>query len=250
MILAIAQREFKTLFLSPLGWCILAILQFILAYLFLSQLETFISFQSRLASMDNAPGLTEIIVLPLFGNASVILLLVTPMLTMRVVCEERRNKTLSLLLSAPVSATDIILGKYLGILGLLMTLIFMICLMPISLLLGGELDFGKLLTNILALSLLVAAFAAAGLYMSCISNHPTVAAISSFGFLLFLWILDWTSGLNHQHSDTLHYLSLLKHFQNLQTGLLNSMDIIYFILFILGFVTLSIRRLEYERLQK
>ena len=68
MILAIAQREFKTLFLSPLGWCILAILQFILAYLFLSQLETFISFQSRLASMDNAPGLTEIIVLPWPGQ--------------------------------------------------------------------------------------------------------------------------------------------------------------------------------------
>ena len=98
MIFSIASRELKTLFLSPLAWSILAVLQFILAYLFLTQIETFTTFQARLANIDNAPGLTDIIVLPLFSNASIILLLVTPLLTMRLVSEERRNKTLSLLL--------------------------------------------------------------------------------------------------------------------------------------------------------
>lgn len=179
MILTIASRELKTLFLSPLAWSILSVLQLLLAYLFLTQIETFVSFQGRLANIDNAPGLTDIIVTPLFGNASIILLLVTPLLTMRLVCEERRNKTLTLLLSAPLSSAEIILGKYLGILGLLMLIILMICLMPLSLLAGGELDFGKFICNIVALSLLVAAFSSLGLYLSCIASHPTIAAIGS-----------------------------------------------------------------------
>lgn len=250
MIFSIAYREFKNLFLSPLAWSILAVLQFLLAYLFLSQIETFVAFQTRLADIDNAPGLTDIIVLPLFSNAAIILLLVTPILTMRLISEERRNKTLSLLLSAPISATEILLGKYFGILAMLLTIVILISLMPLSLLVGGELDPGKFFSNVLALSLLVAAFSSLGLYMSCIASHPTLAAVASFGLLLLLWIVDWTAGIKQQHSEILHYLSLLKHFQSLQSGLLNSVDISYFLLFILTFLLLSIRRLEYDRLQK
>lgn len=250
MIFTIAARELKTLFLSPLAWSILAVLQFILAYLFLTQIETFLSIQAQLATIDNAPGMTEIIVLPLFGNASIILLLVTPLLTMRLICEERRNKTLSLLLSAPLTGSEIILGKFFGILGMLMLIVALVCLMPLSLLAGGELDYGKFACNILAISLLVSAFAAIGLYMSCIASHPTIAAICSFGLLLLLWVLDWTAGLEGQQSDLFQYLSILKHFQSIQSGLLNSMDISYFLLFTGTFLILSIRRLENDRLQK
>ncbi|MCK5663421.1 MAG: ABC transporter permease subunit, partial [Thiotrichaceae bacterium] len=238
------------LFLSPLAWSILAVLQFILAYLFLTQIETFTTFQARLANIDNAPGLTEIIVLPLFSNASIILLLVTPLLTMRLVSEERRNKTLSLLLSAPLSGTEIILGKFFGVLGMLLLIVIMTSLMPLSLLLGGELDLGKFACNVLALSLLVAAFSSLGLYMSCIASHPTIAAIASFGLLLLLWILDWSAGIKDQHSDIFQYLSILKHFQNIQSGLLNTVDLSYYLLFTCTFLILSIRRLENDRLLK
>jgi ABC-2 type transport system permease protein len=250
MIFAIASRELKTLFLSPLAWSILAILQLILAYLFLTQIETFTSIQAQLANIDNAPGLTDIIVLPLFGNASIILLLITPILTMRLVSEERRNKTLSLLLSAPLSSTEIILGKFFGILGMLTIIVLLVSLMPLSLLVGGQLDLGKFACNILALTLLVSAFASIGLYMSCIASHPTIAAISSFGLLLFLWVLDWTAGLESQQSSIFNYLSILKHFQNIQSGLLNTLDISYFLLFTATFLILSIRRLDNDRLQK
>jgi len=250
MIFTIASRELKTLFLSPLAWSILAVLQLILAYLFLTQIETFTSFQAQLATINNAPGMTEIIVQPLFGNASIILLLVTPLLTMRLVCEERRNKTLALLLSAPISGAEIILGKFLGILAMLAVVVMLVSLMPLSLLIGGELDLGKFACNIFALLLLVSAFASLGLYMSCIASHPTIAAICSFGLLLLLWVLDWTVGLKSQGSDILQYLSILKHFQSIQTGLLNTVDICYFLLFISTFLILSIRRLESDRLQK
>ncbi len=250
MILTIASRELKTLFLSPLAWSILAILQFILGYLFLTQIEAFTTFQTQLSSINDAPGITDIIVLPLFSNAAIILLLVTPLLSMRLVSEERRNKTLALLLSAPLSAYEIIIGKFLGLLGMLMIIVLLICLMPLSLLLGGELDSGKFICNILALSLLVAAFSSLGLYMSCIANHPTLAAIGSFGLLLLLWVLDWSPGVDNHQGGFFQYLSTAKHFQTLQSGLLNTADICYFLLFIIVFLILSIRRLEYDRLQK
>lgn len=250
MILVIARREFKTLFLSPLAWTILAILQFILAFLFYSLVEAFIYKQPQLATMDSTLSLTDMTVAPLYGNAGIILLLVTPLLTMRMICEERRNKTLTLLLSAPLSNLDIIMGKYLGILGLLVVLIFMITLMPCSLLVGGTLDFGKLAANILALLLMAGAFGAIGLYMSCLASHPIVAAMGAFGGSFVLWILDWSASLSNQPSELIKYLSILRHFQNIQSGLITSADLSYFLLFISLFLMLSIRQLEKERLQK
>ncbi len=250
MIISIAAREFKSLFLSPMAWTILAILEFILAFLFLTQVEAFTTLQPKLAGIEGAPGLTDIIVPPLFGNAGIILLLVTPLLTMRLICEERRNKTLSLLLSAPVSNIDIILGKYLGILGLMLLIIALVALMPLSLLSGGDLDLGKLFANILGLLLLVAAFTAIGLFMSCIAGHPTVAAMATFGILLLLWILDWSVGLNDQRSELFEYLSILRHFQNIQSGLLSTVDVSYFLLFMTTFIALSIHSLDNDRLQK
>jgi len=250
MIFTIAWHEFKTLFLSPLAWTVLAILQCILAYLFLTQVETFTLIQPKLAAIEGAPGLTDIVVTPLYGNAGIILLLVTPLLTMRLICEERRNKTLSLLLSAPISNVDIIIGKFLGILGLLLLVVFLITLMPLSLLMGGELDLGKLFANLLALLLLVTAFASTGLFMSTIAGHPTIAAMGTFGILLLLWILDWTTSINDQRSELFEYLSLLRHFQNLQSGQISSVDISYFLLFTATFILLSIRSLNNDRLQK
>ena len=250
MMLTIASREFRTLFLSPLAWTVLAILQGLLAYLFLTQVETFNLIQPKLATIEGAPGLTDIIVTPLYGNAAIILLLVTPLLTMRVICEERRNKTLSLLLSAPISNADIIIGKYLGLLGLLLLVVFLITLMPLSLLIGGELDAGKLAANLLALVLLVAAFTSTGLFMSTVAGHPIVAAIGTFGILLLLWILDWSSSMKDQRSELFEYLSILRHFQNLQSGLMSSVDISYFLLFTATFILLSIRSLTNGRLQK
>jgi ABC-2 type transport system permease protein len=248
MLYTIAIREFKSLFLSPLAWTVLAILQAILAYIFLTQVETFNLIQPKLATIEGAPGLTDIIVIPLFSNAAIILLLVTPLLTMRLICEERRNKTLSLLMSAPITSTDIIIGKYLGSLGLLLILVFLITLMPLSLLVGCELDMGKLFANLLALILLVSAFTSTGLFMSTIAGHPTVAAMGTFGVLLLLWILDWTTSMNDQRSELFEYLSILRHFQNLQSGQLNTADISYFLLFTMSFLFLGIRSLNKDRL--
>ena len=247
MITTIAARELRSLFLSPLAWAILGVVQFILAYIFLGQLDTYISYQSQIAMMENPPGVTEVIVAPLFSSATIILLLVIPLITMRLVSEERRSRTLPLLFSAPLSMSEIVLGKYLGILGFLGIMLGLITLMPLSLLMLGTLDFGLLASNLLGMTLMLAAFAAAGLFMSTLTAQPTVAAITSFGLLLLLWIINWAGEGTGQ--SVFGYLSLQGHYEALLRGLFSSSDVVYYLLFILTFLVLSIRRLDADRLQ-
>lgn len=251
MIFTLARRELRSLFLSPLAWAILAIVQFILAYLFLSQLQEFLLVQPKLAAIDNAPGVTELVIVPLYGSAAFIMMLVTPLLTMRLISEERKNKSLSLLISAPVSMTEIVLGKYLGMLGFAAIMIMTMTLMPLSLYFVGSLDSGLLFTIVLGISLLLAAFISLGLYMSSLTAQPTIAAMSTFGLLLLLWIVDWAGGKTEEAtSGLLEYLSILRHFEAFTKGIFNSSDFIYYVLFITLFLILSIRRLDGDRLQR
>jgi ABC-2 type transport system permease protein len=248
MIFSIAAREIRSLFLSPLAWAILAVTLFILAYLFLSQIEAYILLQPRLAALQGAPGVSDIVVAPLFADAAVVLLLITPLVTMRTLSEERRSRTLSLLLSAPVSMTEIILGKYLGVLAFFLILIGMLTLMPLSLLAGTDLDLGKLAAGLLGLTLVVAAFAAIGLFMSSLTEQPTVAAVTTFGLLLLLWILDWAGNSGLDSSNLMAYLSMLRHYEPLLKGLFNSTDVAYYLLVTTLFLGFSIRRLDATRL--
>ncbi|MGD8526865.1 MAG: ABC transporter permease subunit [Thioalkalispiraceae bacterium] len=251
MMLTLAQRELRSLFLSPLAWSILAIVQLILAYLFLTQLNEFLTLQPQLKMIEAAPGATDLVISPLYGSATFILMMVVPLLTMRIISEERRSRSLPLLFSAPLSMTEIVIGKYLGIVGFLLVMIVMISLMPLSLLLAGNIDLGLLASIVLGLLLLVAAFAAVGLYMSSLTQQPTVAAVSTFGVLLLLWIIDWAGGKagGDGASELLGYLSMLRHYEGLARGLFSSADVIYFLLFIATFLILSIRRLDVDRMK-
>jgi ABC-2 type transport system permease protein len=249
MIFTIAGRELRSLFLSPLAWSILAVTLFILAYLFLTQIETYLSLQPRLAAIEGAPGVADIVIAPLFADAAMVLLLITPLITMRTISEERRNRTLSLLFSAPVSMTEIVLGKYLGVLSFFLILLGLLTLMPLSLLVGTDLDIGKLVAGLLGLTLVVAAFAAIGLYMSSLTEQPTVAAVTTFGLLLLLWIIDWAGNTDTGGSNTLAQLSMLRHYEPLLKGLFNSADVAYYLLIIALFLGFTIRRMDATRLQ-
>jgi len=248
MAFTIAGRELRTMFLSPLAWSILGVIQILLGFLFLVLVDNYITeIQPRYAGFEQMPGVTDFIVVGLFQNAGVILLMVAPLLTMRLISEERRNRTLSLLFSAPVSLAEIVVGKYLGVLAFLGIMIGMICLMPLSLLLGGGLDMGKFASCVLGLGLLMAAFAALGLFISALASQPTVAAISSFGALLLLWIIDWSRNAT---GGVMEYLSMMHHYDRLLRGLVNTQDVIYFALFTLAFLVLSVHTLDNDRLQK
>lgn len=248
MLFTIASREFRNLFLSPLAWTILAVLQLILAYLFLSQVDTYMSLQLRLAGIEGAPGVTDIVVAPLLQTVGFLFMLIAPAITMRTFSDEKRNRTLSLLLSAPVSMTDIVLGKFLGVTLFFLALLLMVSAMPLSLYAGTSLDAGKLAAGLLGLALLVSSFAAIGVFMSTLTEQPVVAAISTFGLLLLLWIIDWSGNSERDVSGLFNYLSLQTHLESFLKGLFSTTDLAYYLLLTALFLILGIRRLDQQRL--
>ncbi len=248
MILTIALRELKNLFLSPLAWAILAVLQLIMAYLFLAQLDTYMTWQPRLAGIEGAPGVTDIVVAPLYQTVGFLLLLIAPAITMRSLSEEQRNRTLTLLLSAPVSITDIIVGKFLGVWLFFLVLLLMLVAMPLSLYAGTSLDAGKLLSGLLGLALLAGAFAAIGLFMSSLTEQPVVAAISTLGILMLLWVIDWNGEAGENVTSLIHYLSIKTHLDSFLKGIFSTRDLAYYLLLTLVFLALGIRRLDQKRL--
>ena len=248
MIWVIARREAGAMFLSPLAWVILGVVQVILGYMFLANLDNFFLLQPQLMQLANTPGVTDIVVTPLMQVAAIILLMVMPLVTMRSIAEEKRNSTLSLLVSAPLGMTEIVLGKYLGLLLFIVVLISMLMLMPLSLYLGTSPDLGKLFSIYIGLLLLLGSFAAIGLYLSSLTSNQTIAAVSTFGVLLMLWIVDWIGNSVGNGQSILTWLSLLKHHQSMLEGVFDSSDIAYYLLLIGGFLGLTIRQLDRERL--
>jgi ABC-2 type transport system permease protein len=228
---------------------VLAITQAFVAYAFLVKLELFLQIKPFLAGLSGAPGLTVFVVAPAFKAAGMVMLLAAPLVTMRLVSEERRSGTLSLLLSAPISMTDIVLGKFLGVMAFFATVALVILLTPLSLLAGGTLDYGLLASGFLGLLLLIASYAAAGLFMSTLSAHPAVAAVSTFGLLLLLWNMDWAgTGAAEGVRPLFSYLAVTSHFNALLQGVVDSADLIYSLLFVASFLILAIRRLDAMRL--
>lgn len=250
-ILTIAMRELRSMFLSPLAWSILAVVTFIMAWLFLVQMDLFLQLQPRIAAIEDAPGITAIIAAPLADTASFVMMIFTPLLSMRLVADERRFRTLTLLFSAPVTMRDIVLGKYLGLLGLLTVQWLLIMLMPLSLLMGGSLDMGLFAASMLGLFLVLACYAAIGTLMSSLTAQPIIAAITTLLVLLLLWVIDWggATGQADRVNSLFSFLSIREHYTGLLKGLVDTRDVMYFLLLIAGCLILTIRRLDNFRLQ-
>ena len=169
----IAINELRRLFKSPFAWIILAIMQFLMAiffYLLLSQ---------YLEASSVTSGLTDIVVSGMYQICGIILLLISPLLTMRLITEERRLGTIKLLVSSPITITELVLGKYFGIIIFYCLILLMISLMPISLMFGTQLDLGQIASGLIGLLLLMSTFAAIGLFISSLTSSPAIAAIST-----------------------------------------------------------------------
>lgn len=245
MIRLLALRELRSLFTLPSTWFVLAALQFVFAWFFLARLDAFLSVQSQLAQLANPPGVTVSVAAPLFQTAALLLLMLTPIYTMRLIAEERRNQTLPLLLSAPLRGSDIVLGKFLGMLSFLGAQLIGVTLMLYSLALGTPLDHGLMLSNLVGLVLLAASFVAAGLYLSALTAQPVIAAISALALQIGLWLAD----LGSSAPDSIwHALSPLAHFQNFNAGLLDSGDALFFVAYTAAFLLLTTRRLHNNRI--
>ncbi|OUR73341.1 ABC transporter permease [Methylophaga sp. 41_12_T18] len=245
----LARLELYRLFLSPLAWVILASSQLILAYLFLTHIDYFVQIQAKISAIPGAPGVTELIAIPLLNNAATIMLLIAPLITMRLIAEERRNDSLPLLISAPLTVQQIVLGKFIGTFFFFIILLTLIILMPLSLLVGSDIDIYLLAGGFLGLSLLAASFTAIGLFFSSLTKQPTIAAITTFACLFLLWIIDWAGSENMVEQTSLFsWLSLVHHFEPMLQGDIATSDISYYLIIISTFILLTIRHLDSERI--
>ncbi len=254
MINTIAGKELKALFSSPLAWIVLTLLQLILGFGFLKRLDDFMQIQPQLLQAPNPPGITELVVVPVYATCAIILLFAVPLLAMRLIAEERRNQTMVLLMSAPLSMTEIVLGKFCGLLGFLLLIVGVTTLMPLALLAGGRLDFGLLASVVGGIALLAACFAAVGLYASSLTAQPISAAIIAFCLLLGMLLTGETAsdGLRERGwtvpAALAQVLSPLKNFESFAKGSLDSYSIACMVLLTAVFLVLSIRRLDAARL--
>lgn len=247
IVFHIARNELRRMFQSPLAWVVLAAVQFLLAMFFFLLLARYLEPNPWSAGR----GLTEVVVSGTFQIAGLVLLLVSPFLTMRLFSEEQRGGTMPLLLSSPVSLTQLVLGKFLGVFTFQLCMLFMIALMPLALELGTGLDPGEVGAGLLGLALLLAAFAAIGMFVSTLTAQPAVAAIGAFAMLFVLWIIHMAGQSGSARvAEVFEYLSLLRHFNNLLDGFFSSADVIYYLLLTALFITLSVWRLDAVRVYR
>lgn len=229
------------MFAGPLAWVVLATVQFVVALFFFVMLSRFL----EPTGLATARGLSASVVSGTLQLTAIMMLLIAPFLTMRLFSEEERLGTLPLLLSAPVRISDIVLGKFLGLLVFLCLALALIALMPLSLLFGTSIDLGQFAAGLLGLILLLSSFAALGMFISSLTAQPAVAAAGGFAALFVLWIIHVAGhGGSDRVGAVFSYLSLLRHFQGLLDGQVRSADLIYYLLLTALFLGLSVWRLD------
>lgn len=252
-VLAIARRELEAYFATPVGW--LCLTGFILVTgLFFAVMVTGYADQATQAAYNPYGGgdlnINETLLPDFFGNTAVILLLLCPALTMRLFSEDRRQRSFELLLSSPLSSTQIVLGKYLGALGFLGVLLLGTLHYVAILYWVGAPDAGTLLASYAATFLLAASFMAVGMFTSAFTESQVLSLVISFGVVLGLWVLAWIDSFSQAPwVQVVTYASMLSHQSDLSKGLLHIKDLVYFVSFIGFFLFATQQRVEAFRWQ-
>ena len=255
MIFTIARKELKSLFASPLAWMVLTAVQLITGYAFLKRLDDFLQIQPQLVQLASPPGVTELVVAPLYATTAIVLLFASPLLGMRLIAEERRNQTMVFLTSAPVSITQIVLGKFLGLVLFLVLIALLVTAMPLSLARSTDQDYGLLASLTFGLILLAAGFSALSLYISSLTAHPVAAAFGAFAALLLMMLMSEAAGDGvrargwHVPAAFVQVFSPLKNFEPLGKGLVDTYAIACSVLLAVVFLVLTVRRLDARRLR-
>lgn len=247
----IFKKEMRLYFTSPVAWVVMTIFLFIAGYFFYSifAFYTLASMQSAMnPQMGRELNVTDSVLRPLFSNMSVILLLLMPLITMRLFAEERRSGTIELLLTYPVRDGAVLVAKYVAALALYVLMLGLTLLYPGILFYFTRVEWGPLLTGYLGLLLMGATFLAIGIFASSLTENQIVASITTFGTLLFLWVIGWSAEyVGGSWGRVLSHLSLLDHFDTFARGVLDTKDVIYYINVTIVALFLTLRSLEARR---
>lgn len=234
-IWAICKKEINTYFTSPIAYVVSTVFLVLVGFFFYSLVWWF---NSQAMQMAQNPGyaqqmnINQMVYAPLFHNMSIILLLMLPLLTMRLFSEEQKIKTDELLYTSPVSVSQIILGKYMAALSVLLGILLLTGIYSIFTFAYGNPEPAPILNGYLGLFLMGAAFIAAGLFFSSLTENQIVSAMLTFGALLLFWILNWASySAGGLWREVLNYLSFFQHFDDMTKGILDTTDIVYYMSF-------------------
>lgn len=225
MIKDIALHEWRRLRAGMMFWVLLAFGQLIIAWLAFAQLEAFAKIAPQLKASASLLGVTDLVVVPTLNTLVLILLLGVPLLAMGSLAGETHSGRISLWLSSPVSGSQIVIGKILGLWLASLPLIISAILTLAAFGLGIDLDWPRFLLATVGLLLLSLWLGSIALFVSGLFDHPAAALAASYGVLLFLWLLDTFGG----DDAPWHWLALLPHLKPWFQGLLRSQDIVYFV---------------------
>jgi ABC-2 type transport system permease protein len=180
-------------------------------------------------------------------NLSIVLVILMPALTMRVFAEEKRTGTYELLLTAPIRTGEIVAGKFIAAAVFTLIMIALAWIFPLILMLFGNPEVGVMFAGYLALTLLALTFVAVGLFTSSVTQNQIIAAISSFGILILLYVISWPQTGGDTMKGILKYLSLPEHFSTMVRGVIDNSDIVFFLTALMLALFLTQRAVESAR---
>lgn len=230
----IALKELRGFFVSPVAYVVGFGFLLIMGFLF-----SVILINSRSADLRGV-----------FANMGVILLLIAPVLSMRLLSEEYRTGTVELLLTYPVREYEVVVGKFLGALGFFAALLVPTLYYPFVLFVYGNPDFGPILSGYLGVILLAMAFLSAGMLTSAATQNQIVAAVLGFGLTVLLWLFGNLSGiLPERVSGIVGYMGVVDHYSDFSRGVIDLRNVVYFISLTIFFLFTTTRVVESKRLK-
>jgi ABC-2 type transport system permease protein len=251
--LVIAGKELQGYFVQPVAYVVLTVFLLLAGWFFFALLRQFDELIQLVQMMGQQQQLQTMnlntrVIDPLLHDLSIVLVIVMPALTMRVFAEEKRTGTYELLLTAPVRTGEIVAGKFIAAACFTLIMIGLAWIFPLILMVFGNPEVGVMFAGYLALALLAVTFVAVGLFTSSLTQNQIIAAISSFGLLILLYVISWPAEAGGGVAwSLLKYLSLPDHFSRMVRGVIDTSDIVFFLSVTIVALFLAQRSVESAR---
>jgi ABC-2 type transport system permease protein len=245
-VYTIFKKELKSYFASPIAYIVLFVFSVLSGIFFFIYLQGFVEsqFDPRFQFFRERLNLNEFVIRPYFGTISVVFLLMIPIITMRLIAEERKNHTAELLFTSPLKVVHVVFGKFLASFCLFCFMLVFPLIYIVFLGIYGNPDIGPVLSGYLGLLLIGASFISVGLFSSSLTDNQIVAAVFSFGILLFFWIIGASSD---PESSVLGYISIINHLDGFTKGVIELKDVVYYVSFTTFGLLLTYAALDSER---
>jgi ABC-2 type transport system permease protein len=250
-IVAIAHKELRSYFASPIAYVVVGFFALLFGYFFVSTLSVMVSLSMQAGMFGGGPqsiNINEFMLRPLLSNTAIILLFFLPFVTARAYAEEKKSGTIELLLTSPLSDLEIILGKFLGALALFVLMLAVTAVHMTVLFWYGEPELGPMLSAYLGLLLMGASFISVGLLVSSATRNQIVAGVTTFALLLLFWVMTWMAdSVGPTGQAVLTYLSILEHFDDFSKGVIDTKHVTYYVSFIAFGLFLTAKAVDTER---